>query len=218
MKRYRILSIMHNYIFWLSVFIFINLSTSEVHAQWKVINPKPFVDNCFIINADSNLLSVLTSTGNMILSSDGGISWNYKFTDKAIKISTLFMIDRNNGWAIENLLTFKTTNGGYTWEDKGNVLQFANWDIYFKDLLNGWSVGNGFVKYTSNGGDTWATDTVFTNAQLQFITQYNDSVFFTGGINSFFRSNDGGFTWNAISGPNGSNSFEKFITVKDDSQ
>jgi photosystem II stability/assembly factor-like uncharacterized protein len=217
MKKDRVLKLQYFYIFCISLLLSISLAPTELQAQWKVINPKPFVDDCFIIYADTNVSSVLTSTGNLVSSSDGGNTWVYKYSDKISNIASVFMIDRNNGWAAGNPSTFKTTDGGYSWEDKGDVLLFANWDIYFKDLLNGWSVGNGFVKYTSNGGDTWDTDTIFANTQLQFIAQFDDSVFFTGGNNKLFKSSDVGVTWTEIAGPVGFHFFEKFITVENDS-
>ena len=198
-----------NYLFYFLIATI--LFSSDIFSQWKVMNPKPFLDNCFIIYADSNNCNVLTRRANLVLSTDGGNSWNYHYPNMMAWVNLVYMLDQNNGWASGNSSTFKTSNGGYDWEDKGNILEFSNWDIYFKDSLNGWSVGNGFIKHTTDGGESWDTDTIFWNPQLRFITQYNDSVFFTGGYDSLYKSTDGGYHWNSIPSPMGFSIYKKFI-------
>ena len=216
-KKFQVLLSPGNCIFLFYLLIATILFSSDIFSQWKVMNPKPFLDNCFIIYADSNNCNVLTRRANLVLSTDGGNSWNYHYPKMMARINLVYMLDQNNGWASGNSSTFKTSNGGYDWEDKGNILEFANWDIYFQDSLNGWSVGNGYIKHTTDGGEFWSTDTIFWNPQLQFITQYNDSVFFTGGYDSLYKSADGGYHWNSIPSPMGFSSYKKFISINSDS-
>ncbi len=183
------------------VFLIIVLFSREIISQWKVINPTPLIDNSYVSYADSENCNVITQRANLVSSSDGGIIWNYFYSDVIKDINKAFFIDKNNGWATSGSSTLKTTDGGVTWEDKGNILIFANFDIYFSDSLNGWSVGNKYIKSTTDGGETWSTNTLSNGPQLTFVSQYNDSVLFTGGFDDLFKSTDGGVSWNIVPNP-----------------
>jgi photosystem II stability/assembly factor-like uncharacterized protein len=186
-------------------------------SQWKLINPAPFIDDSFVIYADSQECAVLTQRANLVSSTNGGITWNYFYSNLIVDINLVFMIDKNNGWSVSGTSTLKTTNGGYNWEDKGNILAFANSDIYFSDPLHGWSTGNNYIKSTTDGGETWSTYTMSWNPQLEFISQYDDSVFFTGGYDSLYKSTNKGISWNTTLGPPDFYYFKKFYTIYTDS-
>jgi|GEM_PF-1667200 len=179
---------------WLLNLILVITSIS-VFSQWEVMNPSLLADKSFVVYADSTYCSVLTERGTIVISSDRGKTWKYRYPDKYMNISKAVFIDQNNGWVASGGSSFQTTDGGISWIDRGNVLEFANWDFYFKDPLNGWAVGNSFVKRTTDGGDSWITDTVDNNSNLRFISHAGDSILYTGGNHVLYKSSDNGASW-----------------------
>lgn len=189
------------------------LMTINVFPQWKFINPDPIVDKSFLIYSDSLTCEVLTESGTVVSSYDAGENWSYYYSDLPTFIFDSFFNDEI-GWAVGGGKACKTTDRGRTWEDKGNVLQYTTADIYFSDSQHGWAVGNSYIKSTSDGGDTWNTTQLC--GQLQFISQYNDTIFFTASYDTLYRSTDSGNTWHTL--PKRPDwSFEKFTALRTDS-
>ncbi|MFO7525654.1 MAG: hypothetical protein R6W68_09385, partial [Ignavibacteriaceae bacterium] len=89
---------------------------AESFSQWKPINSRPFLDDCFVVHGDFNNCHVVTKRGNLVTSSDGGNSWNYHFTQSFMQIKKIYFIDENYGWAATTSGISKTTDGGYNWE------------------------------------------------------------------------------------------------------
>ena len=174
---------------YLAVAIF--LLSTKIFPQWEIINPSPLLDRAFVIYSDSLNCDVLTQRGNIASSSDGGSSWDYHYSNSPVSLFSVFF-KGEIGWALGEI-TYKSTDRGRSWVDKGTVLEYTSKDIFFSDTLNGWAVGNSYIKSTTDGGDTWTTQQL--SGQLQFISQYKDSILFTASYDSLYRSTDFGESW-----------------------
>ncbi|MFO7527167.1 MAG: YCF48-related protein [Ignavibacteriaceae bacterium] len=193
------------------IFLIFFIST-KILAQWIPIHPYPFVDRCFAFDGDDESCRVISQRGNLIMSTDAGNSWNYNFTSFNPDIGKIFFVNENYGWASNGTQLLKTEDGGYNWQEKGFVLTSSYPDFFFNDTLNGWAVGGSYVKSTIDGGETWNIDTLQGNPMLRFISQYNDSIFFTGGM-KLFRSIDYGETWNQHSDPLNFTQYRTFLSI-----
>jgi photosystem II stability/assembly factor-like uncharacterized protein len=114
--------------------------------------------------------NLLTRTGNLYKTINGGVSWTLvnavPMTDE---VTELDFVDKNTGWMVEvndNPARFKiskTSDGGTTWTSQyldnisnGVDTMTSSGAIQFTDVNNGWVVGpSSRIFRTINGGTTW---------------------------------------------------------------
>ena len=155
--------------------------------------------------------------GTIVKTTDGGNSWIQQATNVQNNIQDLFILDKNNGWAIShqymansdqsgtNILN--TTDGGEHWQTEFMPDEYVH-AIYFNDSLNGWIGGaTGFLRGTSDRGITWYEVTV-DSIWYSYLSIY-DFKFFNSqyglAIGGFidiagviWRTTDGGQYWSTV--------------------
>ena len=152
--------------------------------------------------------------GDIIKTSDSGLTWQELNTGTTNNLKTVYFIDENIGFASGNGVNdsddsgapvIKTTDGGKTWERyffKGLTIK----DIYFFDEQNGVALVNHGGKYkiavTSNSGKNW-------DIQDLDVRSWYDKFFYTptkiivcGYKRVLYCPEDMGNTWDTIICPN----------------
>lgn len=182
--------------------------TTLVHAQnnyeWQLPVPTghDYMDMQLV---NSNVVVAVGPQGTFIRSTDGGITWQYHYTQSQTYLQAVYFINADTGYVAginycnyANLL--KTTDGGLTWDSIGYPGNTNLNDVYFLNADTGWVVGySGAIYCTHNGGLTWIDQSITTNDNFFDLFMLDANTGFVGGNNGHLRkTTDGGLTWNAL--------------------
>ncbi|MDZ7742178.1 MAG: YCF48-related protein [Bacteroidota bacterium] len=156
-------------------------------------------------------------SGTILHTTDGGENWSIQNSGTENRISDIFFLNRDLGWATAinytaqpyGTIVLSTTDGGENWSQQA----YPDHDLFmncilFLDSLNGWMGGSphALVK-TSDGGITWQQASIDTSTLAFFpvleINFLNENVgYATGGIfdiaGVIWHTNNGGQNWTAI--------------------
>jgi photosystem II stability/assembly factor-like uncharacterized protein len=106
--------------------------------------------------------------GIVLKTTDGGSSWNVKWTGEqdTVKLRSMFFLNSQTGWITGghydsdylktgNVVIIRTTDGGENWEVQfGNNMESSFVSIYFLNENTGWASGREIFG-TTDGGKTW---------------------------------------------------------------
>jgi photosystem II stability/assembly factor-like uncharacterized protein len=121
-------------------------------------------------------------------------------------ISSLHMLDQNNGWAISDRYVLRTSNGGAKW----SIALFESFARggYFASPTKAWVISSyadthaGSLYRTTDGGATWTRFNVpFNSGSIQFLDDNTGYVLqITGAAMQkqsvvLYKTTDGGATW-----------------------
>jgi subtilisin-like proprotein convertase family protein len=98
---------------------------------------------------------IVGTNGRIVLSEDGGITWQEIESGTNESLESVYFLDQNNGWAAGDHGTIlRSVDGGYHWfEQRSCVSDNFLLSIHFTDALKGWAVGSGgTIIQTTNGG------------------------------------------------------------------
>jgi len=147
-----------------------------------------------------------TSTwiGKIYKTTDGGNSWNLKYTSNSARFEDAYFINENEvivigiGDSPEGVV-YKTTDGGISWQEKythDSMLIAVN----FYDENIGWIVGINTVLYTENAGETWQ---VKVAPSVAFITDIHiidaQTAFVSDGLGAIYKTTNTGQDWTMTS-------------------
>ena len=117
-------------------------------------------------------------------------------------ITSLFMIDSSNGWAIGNSYVLRTNNGGATWYNVTAPGAASVRSAFFLNASKGWFLSPDSIYRTTDGGLTWNRFSVpFNGGRIQFLNDTSGFVLSgepTGMQKhpvSLYQTTDGGATW-----------------------
>jgi photosystem II stability/assembly factor-like uncharacterized protein len=183
--------------------------TTNAGENWVGINlPGIFGDDMYALNEDTIWLAMSESlTGGAFLTTDGGISWQVKYSQTSANPSHIYMYNARIGFIDANVL-MKTTNGGNNWFSvtTGEGL-FSQ--MYFIDSLTGWK-SNQLMKKTTDGGITWINQplpiggNIVFNYMSRFFNVNKDTIWGVGGTyyigggqnrGMIFRTTNEGNNW-----------------------
>ena len=145
--------------------------------------------------------------GVILLSDDGKNYRQARNVPTRTMLTTVFFIDRQNGWAAgHDGVVLKTVDGGDNWQllrqQYGQEQPILS--IWFADANNGLAVGLfGMALRTSDGGSTWSevklTDGDAADRHLyRILATRNGTLLITAEAGTVFRSEDGGKHWDVI--------------------
>lgn len=144
----------------------LSLVVSGQPAWHKQPSPVPG-DLVSVSFADSVNGWVVSDSGTVIHTVDGGLSWEIQHVFKSFFPGKIFFRDKETGWlagvdstANDTALILKTMDGGDSWDTSHIQLEAELFDIFFINDTMGWSVGFtgdtlGLRLHTVDGGENW---------------------------------------------------------------
>lgn len=179
---------------------------------WKVINNEisgSYYDVHFI-NADTGFATgIYQGTGILVKTTDGGKTWNHRYTDFNGIIYSIHFPTEDIGYAgcaFGKLL--KTTDGGETWVETQTQTTEHIQSIHFSDSNHGiGGCNSGITIRTSNGGQNWYTSDLNSSSTVSTVYMLNSNRCYAKGVGigtqAFFQSESGGAYWSAVTLPEG---------------
>lgn len=124
-----------------------------------VANPR---SRLFHLNAihfrDASRGVIASDGGRLLLTVDGGEHW-HPVANAGRRISALFFLDSETGWAVGENSILHTNDGGGTWVQTNAGHQMPGVrgrGLHFVDADRGWLVGSaGTIQRTRDAGSTW---------------------------------------------------------------
>ena len=127
-------------------------------------------------------------------------------------IQALYMLDANNGWALNNNNVLRTTDGGSTWRNAtpAGVSSMPESSFFLNDttgwiVLPGADLASGALYHTTDGGNNWTSSVVpFSGGSMQFLDATNGWALVALGAGmsheavAVFRTSDGGSAWSQV--------------------
>jgi photosystem II stability/assembly factor-like uncharacterized protein len=139
--------------------------------------------------------------GHILISTDGGETWQQQEVPTRTMLTGVYFHDRNLGWVVgHDSAILRTADGGKTWE-------IVNWapedetpffDVWFADVDNGIAIGAyGSYFETTDGGATWSSRWISDDDwHLHKIARSeNGRMYIAAEAGSFYRSDDNGENW-----------------------
>jgi photosystem II stability/assembly factor-like uncharacterized protein len=159
--------------------------------------------------------------GHILISSDGGETWQQADVPTRATLTGVDFHDRNLGWVVgHDSVILRTKDGGVTWERVhwAPEDEAPFFDVWFSDAENGIAIGAyGSYYTTSDGGTTWNFEPIGeTDWHLHQIARASDGrLYMAGEAGTAFRSDDGGATWTELLTPY-QGSFFGVLPLEDD--
>ena len=152
-------------------------------------------------------LVVVGERGHILVSSDGGESWQQSRVPSRAHLTAIHMHDERTGWAVgHDAVILRTGDGGDTWQMVHHAPEEERplLDVWFRDERTGFAVGAyGYFLATEDGGDTWvprpvSEDDFHLNA---LAPAGGERLFIAAEAGVAYRSDDGGRTWRDLPSP-----------------
>lgn len=145
--------------------------------------------------------------GHILISSDGGETWQQAEVPTRATLTGVDFYDGNLGLAVgHDSVILRTTDGGVTWERMhwAPEDEAPFFDVWFSDAENGIAIGAyGSYFTTSDGGTTWNFEPIGdTDWHLHQIARAADGrLYMAAEAGMAYRSDDGGATWTELLTP-----------------
>lgn len=162
--------------------------------------------------ANAQLGWAVGAKGTIVLTSDGGHTWQAQKSGSTETLYDLFILDCTHVWVSGNKGTLLSTDdGGKHWLTHNVGLDIALSGVTFVGR-NGWAIGYGAIFSTTDGGQTWTTQGSGEWKQLSSIALANNYVgWITTAGSSILRTLDGGTTWQELVVPGAGKASISFI-------
>lgn len=135
-------------------------STLELSYQWYDWDSFPEWNSLYFLNENHGWAAggLIFEEGQILVTEDGGTTWEHQECHSPYMLSTIKFSDENNGFAVGDFGTIlKTNNGGKSWDNLSqNILSDQINSIFFTDEYNGWAVAAYNIWTTNDGGQTWS--------------------------------------------------------------
>jgi photosystem II stability/assembly factor-like uncharacterized protein len=170
------------------------LKTVDGGQSWlnQQIGTAGALNSIFCIN--ENLCIAVGSTGTLLTTTDGGITWNKGFSNS---YNSVFFVDANNGWLVGNngIIAKYEFDNGTRLKTSGTTKDLFS--VFFIDKNIGWVVGYwGTILKTTDGGQTWFNQNsgiIEPLRSVYFIDINNGWI--VGDYGNIFNTTDGGNNW-----------------------
>ena len=139
--------------------------------------------------------------GHILISTDGGETWQQQQVPTRTMLTGVFFHDRNLGWVVgHDSAILRTTDGGVTWDLVGWAPDDENpfFDVWFSDADNGVVIGayGGYYE-TTDGGTTWSSRWISEDDWHlhKIVPSEGGRLYIAGEAGSVYRSDDNGENW-----------------------
>jgi len=156
-------------------------------------------------NQNTGWFSSSVNRDTIFKTSNGGLNWVGYLTVDTNRLSTLFFIDQNTGWAVGRRgKIVKTTTGGTSWFLQTSGVQSWLNDVKFIDAQTGFIVGSydssRVILKTTTGGVSWLSISSNGAGRLFSVKMLSANIIYAAGDSGriLFTSN-GGSSWNTQS-------------------
>lgn len=139
--------------------------------------------------------------GHILISTDGGETWQQQQVPTRTMLTGVFFHDRNLGWVVgHDSAILRTVDGGATW----NLVSWAPddespfFDVWFSDANNGVVIGAyGGYWETTDGGETWSSRWISEDDWHlhKIVPSEGGRLYIAGEAGSVYRSDDNGENW-----------------------
>ena len=148
--------------------------------------------------------------GIVLYSDDAGDSWQQAQVPTSHTLTDVEFVTAQRGWAVgHDAIVLRTDDGGASWQQ---VFAAPDWEtpllrIWFADERRGFAVGGrGHVLRTVDGGETWThqvvmTDDAFDAHLFDIKTDGAGTLTLAAEAGIFYRSEDGGESWQMMDSP-----------------
>ncbi len=156
------------------------------------------------LQAVDNALIAVGERGHILISEDGGSSWNQARVPTRATLTAVHFIDRNRGWVVgHDQVILRTEDGGQSWElvHQNIEEQSPLLDVYFLDAEHGYAVGAyGQFLETFDAGSSWENRWISEDDfHLNKISAVGENKLFIAAEAGYvYVSDDGGKNWNAV--------------------
>ena len=185
----------------------------EGKVDWAV--PARLAPQSLLLDAAQrgNLLVAVGERGHVLLSHDGGATWQQAKVPSRALLTAVWLHDERLGWAVghdETILA--TADGGVTWERVHFAPQTERplLDVWFADAARGFAVGAyGAFLRTTDGGRSWQEQPIGEDDfHLNAIAAAPDgTLYLAAEAGHLYRSTDAGETWQSLPSPYGGSFF-----------
>jgi photosystem II stability/assembly factor-like uncharacterized protein len=159
--------------------------------------------NCWLrdgVSPAAKLVYLLCEQGQMVVTTDGGATWQTRDTGATQHLRNIDFIDANHGFAVgDGGLLLATSDGGRKWEVRQTGVKDNLAAIQFVGQ-SGWAVGfDGVMLHSADGGKTWSRQESGTRESLEglyFLDENNGWA--VGWAGTILKTTDGGAKWQAI--------------------
>jgi len=190
----------------------LTLFQGDIFAQtgWKQQKCKVKIHSNFVVNFHGVFFSDSINgfavggndeggTGIIILTTDGGETWQQQKIGNARALWGVCFKDANNGTAVGDAQILHTVDGGETWDKKTKLTYARLYGVTYADSVTVIAVGSsGVILRSTDGGDTWTTQkkASFSGFDLYGVS-FTDAKTGTavGKAGKILRTTDGGETW-----------------------
>ena len=176
---------------------------------WQYKNNSKYFKSVFFIDENEGWV---VGWHDVLHTTSGGEYWEEQDLPGFLDVEAITFINPDTGWIVGTYKTiYKTENGGETWTQKLSGTPDAPMlnDVFFSDALHGVSVGGfwftpeeeAYVLITDDGGETWqdySPEGIEELSAVSFISQ--DTGWACGQGQEVLKTNDGGYSWEVISG------------------
>jgi photosystem II stability/assembly factor-like uncharacterized protein len=155
---------------------------------------------------------VVGYAGKILLTTDGGKSWQLKPSGTDVALYNVRFADAQNGWICgQDGLILHTTDGGETWTKQNTGINLAIFALWFANQNIGWAVAQQATYLrTTNGGESWeqgrieaSVEGVSEEATLALVDPTLFDIYFldektgwmVGEFGKIYHTTDGGETW-----------------------
>lgn len=213
-------------LFALSVFLWTGPGLAP--AATTAAEPARLADRALLLDGQvvGDRLITVGERGHILISADGGRSWQQSPVPTRVTLTSLFFIDEQKGWAAGHDATIlRTRDGGLSWQvvHSDPELDAPVLDLWFRDAGFGLAVGAyGLLLETTDGGDSWQqrpltiggsrgaaaaalvddADTPGIDLHLNHLRATpTGELYLAGERGHLLRSGDGGHRWEALPFP-----------------
>jgi len=147
---------------------------------------------------DDQTFLLVGDHGKILLSSDGGTTWDAIASGTRKPLFSVSFPDRQHGWISgKSGLVLHTGDGGRTWSVQPTPTDKHHFSIFFIDARHGWTVGDwGAILATGDGGSTWAEGSIGDDVVLYDVL-FRDPAngWVCGEFGGLYQTSDRGSSW-----------------------